>query len=202
MLFAVVLDTCVLYPAHLRDTLLRLAERRLFRALWSLDIIEELRRNLVQDGFFPEKVDRLIGEMRSAFPDAEVAGYKSLVEGLDCDPKDRHVLAAAVRADAAAIVTFNESDFPATSVEPFEIEVIGPDAFLLDQLDLAPKIVLDELGLQAAANRRAPNTLLQLLDALALAGAPDFAAGVRKQNGPRPLPSPPGVKMSVMRRPT
>ena len=27
MAFTVVLDTCVLYPAHLRDTLLRLAER-------------------------------------------------------------------------------------------------------------------------------------------------------------------------------
>ena len=34
MTFAVVLDTCVLYPAHLRDSLLRLTESGLYRALW------------------------------------------------------------------------------------------------------------------------------------------------------------------------
>lgn len=181
MLFTVVLDTCVLYPAHLRDTLLRLAERGLFRVLWSSDIIDELRRNLVEVGISSESVDRLITEMYNAFPDAEVTGYKSLVQGLGCDPKDRHVLATAVRSDAAAIVTFNKADFPAISVDPFEIEVISPDAFLLDQLDLAPGIVLEELGLQAAGNRQAPNTLRQLLDALALAGVPDFIEEVRRR---------------------
>jgi hypothetical protein len=84
---------------------------------------------------------------------------------LACDPKDRHVLAAAVRADAAAIVTVNIRDFPAPSVESFEIEIIDPDTFLLDQLDLAPAVVTDELSRQAAANRRQPKTLPSLLDA-------------------------------------
>ena len=140
MPFAVVLDTCVLYPAHLRDTLLRLAERGLYRALWSADIVDELHRNLVEDGLNAGSVDRLIAEMAAAFPDAEVGGYRSLIDGLSCDPKDRHVLAAAVRADAAAIVTFNVADFPAPSVDPFEIDIIRPDTFLLDQLDLAPGV--------------------------------------------------------------
>lgn len=54
MPFAVVLDTCVLYPAHLRDTLLRLAEQDLYQALWSADIIEELHRNLVDAGISSE----------------------------------------------------------------------------------------------------------------------------------------------------
>jgi hypothetical protein len=48
--FAVVLDTCVIYPAHLRDTLLRQAERGLFRVLWSDEILDELQRNLVARG--------------------------------------------------------------------------------------------------------------------------------------------------------
>lgn len=65
MPFAVVLDTCVVYPAHLRDTLLRLAERGLYRALWSPDIIEELHRNLVGAGIDTRLVDKLIAEMGS-----------------------------------------------------------------------------------------------------------------------------------------
>jgi hypothetical protein len=97
------------------------------------------------------------------------------MEGLTCDPKDRHVLAAAVRANASCIVTFNTIDFPAASVDPFEVEVIDPDTFLLDQLDLAPGVVLDELVRQAAANRREPKTLRSMLDALAKAGVPLLA---------------------------
>ena len=119
--------------------------------------------------------------MRRAFPDAEIGGYRSLIDGLTCDPKDRHVLAAAVRADAAAIVTFNIRDFPAASVDPFEIDVIDPDTFLLDQLDLAPSAVIGELRQQAAANKREPRTLSGLLDSLARAGAPSFADEVRRR---------------------
>ena len=183
MPFAVVLDTCVLYPAHLRDTLLRLAERDLYQALWSADIIEELHRNLVEAGIGSEAVDHLCAEMQRAFPDADVSGYRSLLDSMTCDPKDRHVLAAAVRSDAAAIVTFNLHDFPDPSVDPYQIDVIHPDDFLLDLLDLAPSIVIVELERQAAANRREPSTLSGLLDALGRAGVPSFGDEVRRRVG-------------------
>lgn len=86
-----------------------------------------------------------------------------------------------MRADAAAIVTFNVRDFQAMSVDPFEIDVIDPDTFLLDQLDLAPSVVIEELRQQAAANKREPKTLSGLLDALDRAGAPSFADEVRRR---------------------
>jgi predicted nucleic acid-binding protein len=181
MAFSVVLDTCVLYPAHLRDALLRLSERGLYEALWSADIIEELRRNLVKDGIALDAVKRLLVAMGTAFPAAEVQGYESLIDGLTCDPKDRHVLAAAVRSGAGAVVTFNSSDFPASSLDPFDIEALTPDVFLLDLLDLAPGPVIDELTRQAAANRREPKTLPGLLDALARGGASAFADEVRRR---------------------
>ena len=101
---------------------------------------------------------------------------------MKCDAKDRHVLAAAaVRANAAAIVTFNTRDFPNGSVESFQIDIVDPDAFLLDQLDLAPRLLLDELAAQAVANRKEPTSVAALLDALARAGVPQFADEVRRR---------------------
>jgi hypothetical protein len=51
----------------------------------------------------------------------------------------------------------------------------------VDQLDLAPTAVLDELERQAAANRRKPRTVMQIPDALARAGAPAFAVEVGRR---------------------
>jgi predicted nucleic acid-binding protein len=178
--FAVVLDTCVLYPAHLRDTLLRLAERSLYRPLWSADIVEELHRNLLKAGLDETAVSRLGLEMQRAFHDAEVEGYLTLVDSMTCDEKDRHVLAAAVRANAGAIVTFNVTDFPPASVDPVGVDIIHPADFLLDLLCLAPSVVLSELTNQAAANRRAPKTIVALLDVLGRAGVASFADEVRR----------------------
>ena len=65
----------------------------------------------------PSAVGRLLVQMTAAFPDAEVTGHQSLIDGLTCDAKDRHVLAVAVRTNAGAIVTFNTTDFPDRSTE-------------------------------------------------------------------------------------
>ncbi|MCY3949607.1 MAG: PIN domain-containing protein [Acidimicrobiaceae bacterium] len=182
MAFRAVLDTCTLYPAHLRDTLLRLAERHLYVALWSEGILGELRSSLTRAGVAPSSVERLIAEMRRAFPDSGVEGYEALIDAMECDPKDKHVLAAAVRSDAAALVTFNVSDFPSESTEQYAIEVVEPDEFLLDLLDLNPQAVIIELETQAATNRASPKTLSELLRALAVAGVPKFASQVEKSN--------------------
>ncbi|MDI5939670.1 PIN domain-containing protein [Micromonospora sp. PTRAS2] len=128
MAFSALLDTCVLYPAHLCDTLLRLAEVAAYRPLWSEGILTELGRNLVGRGIPEERVHRRVTQMREAFPDAMVGGYESLIDGMTNDPKDRHVLAAAVRANAEVLVTFNIADFPEpalgrTGVPHFAAEV-------------------------------------------------------------------------------
>jgi predicted nucleic acid-binding protein len=136
--FPAFLDTCSLFGAYLCDTLLRLADAGAYRPLWSAGVLDELQRNLVRRGLAQDAVDRRISEMRRSFPDAEVHGYESLVEAMTCDAKDRHVLAAAVRSDAEVLVTFNVTDFPEASVKPYDIEVVSPDDFLLDQLDLYP----------------------------------------------------------------
>ena len=97
-MFPAFLDTCTLYGAYLCDSLLRLAEAGTYRPLWSADVLDELERALVVRGLEKKAVTHRIGEMRRAFPDAEVRGYENLVGRMTCDPKDRHVLAAAVRS--------------------------------------------------------------------------------------------------------
>jgi predicted nucleic acid-binding protein len=178
--FAAFLDACVLYPAYLCDTLLRLAESESYRPLWSADVLAELRRNLIERGIASDKVDRRIAQMGRSFPDAIVTGYESLIDGMTNDPKDRHVLAAAVRASAEVVVTFNIREFPEPALKPYDILAIHPDDFLLDQLDLYPGVTVEVLRQQALSYRREPTTVPGVLVLLERAGVPQFAAEVRR----------------------
>jgi hypothetical protein len=171
-------------PAYLYDTLLRLAEASAYRPLWSADVFAELRRNLVDRGLPLDRVDRRLGQMSRSFPDALVTGYESMVDGMTNHPKDRHVLAAAARANAEAIVTFNLSDFPQPALKPYDITATHPDEFLLDQLDLYPGVTMDVLRRQAASYRRVPNTVPEILVLLERTGVPRFAAEARRHLGP------------------
>lgn len=145
-------------PIRLTDLLLRLAEADTFRPLWSDEVLAEVERNLPKLGVTPQKAARRVERMRSAFPDANVTGYQSLVPAMENDPKDRHVLAAAVRANAEVIVTANLRDFPAAALRPYDIVAVSPDDFLLDQLDLYPVPTIQCLHEQLTALRNPPET--------------------------------------------
>ena len=178
--FPALLDTCVLYPAYLCDTLLRLAEAEAYRPLWSADILTELRRNVVEAGIPADRVDRRIANMCRSFPDATVAGYESLIDGMTNDPKDRHVLAAAVRANAEVIVTFNLRDFPEPALKPYDVLAASPRRLPARPLDLYPGLTVEVLEQQAASYRREPTTVAGLLPLLERTGLPQFTAEVRR----------------------
>jgi predicted nucleic acid-binding protein len=150
------------------------------QALWSASVLDELERNLLERGLAKEAVTYRISEMRRAFPDAEVRGYESLVESMTCDPKDRHVLAAAVRSDAEVLVTFNIRDFPDSSVAAYDITIVDPDDFLLDQLDLYPGSTIAALRDQASSYTAPAMSVEDLLGRLSSAGVPKFAAETRR----------------------
>jgi predicted nucleic acid-binding protein len=147
----VVLDACVLIPASLRDTLLRLAEPpRLYVPRWSEEIIVETVRNLQNRiRLSTEKTDYLVGQLRKHFADCWVLGHEHLIASMDNHPKDRHVLAAAVKCGAQVIVTYNQRDFPTAIMERWGIEVQGPSTFLSNLYDLAPSSVVEKLERQA-----------------------------------------------------
>lgn len=119
------------------DTVLRLAERELFRLLLSDDVLDEATRNLVADGRCTiENADRRRRNIKSAFDDCFVSDYHELIDAMACGAKDRHVLAAAVVGGADQIVTINVKDFPKASTDPYGMEVVSPDTFLQNVLDL------------------------------------------------------------------
>ncbi len=129
--FGVVLDACMLIPAPLRDTLLRTAERGMYRLYWSELILEEVRRNLVKRGMTsPVDAQDLINVMSGFFAEAFIRGFEMLVPCMTNDEKDRHVLAVAVMSKSQVIVTSNIQDFPDTALDPFGIEAQTPDEFL------------------------------------------------------------------------
>jgi PIN domain len=58
-------------------------------------------------------------QMREAFDDALVSDWQEPEGGLSLpDQDDRHVLAAAIRGGAQAIITANAKDFPAAALAP------------------------------------------------------------------------------------
>ncbi|MGZ8227313.1 MAG: hypothetical protein ACXWT3_11860 [Methylococcaceae bacterium] len=80
--------------------------------------------------------------MDASVRDAQVSGYEKLIDALVLPhPDDRHVLAAAIKAGANAIVTFNLKDFPSDVLSGYGIEAIHPDEFVYSQIDLAPACV-------------------------------------------------------------
>jgi predicted nucleic acid-binding protein len=143
-------------------------------------ILDEMRRNLVEHRITAEQADRIEQAMRQAFEEAEVDRdeIERLEPAMTNDPKDRHVLAAAVAADSELIVTFDLDDFPVAACEPVGVEAIHPDQFLLDLHDLDPEAVRAALE-QQAADLNPPWPLDELLRALTKAGAPRFADTVR-----------------------
>ena len=172
--YTVILDSCVLLPMLLVDTLLRLAETpRLYVPKWTEEIMQEVSRNLHEKwNKTPEQIANRSNNMRTAFPDAWVSGYESLTACMTNDPKDRHVLAAAVRCGAELIVTYNRKHFPAVSLEFFNLEVQGPSTFLRNLYDLHEGIVSRKLNEQAAEAGLSLTALLRRLHA----NVPDFVS--------------------------
>lgn len=150
-----VLDACVLFPAPLRDLLMELAVRDLFRARWTDEIHDEWVRNLLgqRPDLDPKRLERTRSLMNSHVRDCLVTGYQTLIPALTLpDSDDRHVLAAAIRCDADLIITKNLKDFPREILDGFGIEAQHPDDFIVDLLHTnegsvssAVRAVLDRL---------------------------------------------------------
>ncbi len=151
MAFGATYDACVLYPAGLRDLLIRLAQTGLFQARWTDRIVDEMIRSIPDDrpDLKPDQLERTRQLMCEAVPDCLTTGYEDL------------------------------KDFPPSALEPYNIEAQTPDVLLLHLIDLAPSTVRATIQSQAAALKNPPTSVGEVLDHLARSGLPRSVAALR-----------------------
>ncbi|MBT2988024.1 MAG: PIN domain-containing protein [Candidatus Thiodiazotropha sp. (ex Ctena orbiculata)] len=177
--FTVIYDACVLYPAPLRDLLVRLALTKHFRARWTNKIHEEWIEALLKksDELSRERLEQTAKKMNDAVPDCLVDGYESFIEGLSLpDPDDRHVLAAAIRAGAEVIVTMNQKDFPEAELNKYDIFCLHPDDFIMDIVDLHPATVTSVVKQQRANLKNPPYSAEEFIEVIRRQGLPATAS--------------------------
>lgn len=158
--FTVLLDSCVLYPAPVRDLLLQLASKGLFRGRWTKQIQDEWIRNLLENrpDLNRNQLERTCILMNNSVLDCLIEDYEDLMLGISLpDQDDIHVLAAAVKSQAQIIVTYNIKDFPIETLQKFDIEVQHPDTFLRYQLDLNLSAFLSCIKTICARLKNPPN---------------------------------------------
>lgn len=162
---------------------MQLAMTGLFRARWSAMIHDEWTRSVlrVRPDLTREQLDRTRQLMDAHVLDAVVTGFEPLIEALELpDPDDRHVLAAAIRCGADAIVTYNLKDFPEDALSAYGIEAIHPDSFIFSQLDLAPSVVLTAVKQTRARLKNPPRSAEEYLGCLSEQGLTQTVSELRR----------------------
>ena len=165
------------------DILIRLAQRGLYRALWSGEILEEVVRSIARrrPDLSVALLRKRTAAMQTALQDATVEGYEALLPALHELAGDAHVAAAAVFGRADVIVTSNVRDFPARVLERHRIAVQSPDDFLTHQWWLDPLAVVDVLMAQSQGTNKPPLSPDDILARLGVP-APEFERVVRGSN--------------------
>lgn len=79
--FVVIYDSCVLYPAPLRDLLMRLALADLYQAKWTKDIHREWIQSLLKNrpDLTEERLESIRSKMDLHVRDCLVEGYEELI---------------------------------------------------------------------------------------------------------------------------
>ena len=157
-----VCDACVLYSITLADLLTSLGAAGLFRPRWTQAIHDEWIRNVIAQRGEGGTVTRAKLEARRdamivAIEDSLVEDYGELIPAISLpDPDDCHVLAAAIKAEAELILTFNLKDFPEAVLAPWKVTARHPDDFATELLQTNQEAVVVALSEMRQRRKRPP----------------------------------------------
>lgn len=183
-----VCDACVLYSITLADLLTSLGEAGLFQPRWTHEIHEEWIRNVIENrgasGIVTrEKLEVRRDAMIEAIEGSLVEEYEDLIPTLTLpDPDDRHVLAAAIKAEANLIVTLNLKDFPQHTLAEWNLTAKHPDEFTTELLKTDPQTVVAVVKEMRARRKRPPINAVDFLAQLNRQGLRKFVAELQSLN--------------------
>lgn len=162
--------------------MIELAASGLFRAKWTKRIHDEWIRNLLENrkDLDEPRLRTTAARMDAAVLDSLVQDYDALIPTLTLpDADDRHVMAAAIKINADAIVTFNKRDFPASVLSPYGIEIQHPDDFIHNQFGLDQAKVVASANACRARLKNPTYTGDEYLDTLLRQGLPKSVAALK-----------------------
>lgn len=144
--FTAFVDACTLADTLRRNLLLTLAEAEFIRLRWSEPVLDETQAailKILEAKGVPDAVAKSAKarhQMELAFEDAMVSDFSSFQSACTAlpDTKDIHVAAAALKTQAAMIVTENLKDFPKAALLALNLEAKSADAFIADTIALDP----------------------------------------------------------------
>ncbi|MFT4081858.1 MAG: PIN domain-containing protein [Nocardioides sp.] len=173
-------DANILISRTLRDYFVYAAKLGALDIHWSETILNETTRNLIkQFDFTTEDAEVLVERLEAFLPSALVEVKKrdaTRVAKVEMDDKDRHVLAAALSANADLLLTQNVRHFPRDWMAKRGIELIDAGTLLTRLADDYPDI-LREAHWRGVNSR--PQTSEQVLAILERDTNKDVSALVR-----------------------
>ena len=150
-----IVDANVLFSAPKRDLIVSLSRAGLLHPFWTDIIISETRSALekrflrLNKGILRSRRDalRAVNALERHNPRSRLIGdFSSPPDHINLpDPKDNHVLYAAIECDADYIVTENIQDFPPNDLESFKIETRTADRLISETIEEFPLIAFDAI---------------------------------------------------------
>ena len=127
-------DANILISRTLRDYFVYAAKLGALDIHWSDGILDETTRNLIkQFDFTTEDAEVLVERLEAFLPSALIEVKKrdqARVAKVEMDAKDRHVLAAALSANAEVLLTQNVRHFPREWMAKHGIELVNAGTLL------------------------------------------------------------------------
>ncbi len=189
------IDANLLVPIVACDFLLTAFEHGLFEPIVSSTVLDEVERNLLEDfpHVDPDGLRKRVSHMRAALADQIIDSVASAGVVETINPKDRHVVAAALASEASVLVTADGALRAEIGRSELGLEPLDGDTFAVRLWEASPADVDAVVLSMVTKRRRRTVSPVEMVEQLR-EHFPSFAAAWldRARREARRPPGPPG----------